>query len=323
MRSTVYHAASLSERRSAHAALAAAVEGAERAWHLAACAVAPDEAVAAALEQAALDARGRGAHATAMRDLGRAAQLTPDAEPRARRLLAAAGDAVRCGAPDRALGMLDEAAALTEDPLLLADAERLRGHVETAPRLAGRRARAARARGRSRALARPAARGGDVPRGVGGAHGHRRLPRADRVRRAGAGALGRHRARGRAARDRGDRRRPGRARRDRAGRRRAGGLRAVPDGGRPAGQRRDRRAGRAGGGLGRGLGRRGADPLARARRGARRERGLGAHPSARRQRAPGPAARTLGRGAGGRFRGGRARRGHRVARAAAARARGA
>jgi DNA-binding CsgD family transcriptional regulator len=130
MRSTVYHAASLSERRSAHSALAAAVEGAERAWHLAACAVAPDETVATALEQAALDARGRGAHATAMRDLGRAAQLTPDAEPRAGRLLAAAGDAVRCGAPERALGMLDEAAALTEDPLLLADAERLRGHVE-------------------------------------------------------------------------------------------------------------------------------------------------------------------------------------------------
>ena len=130
MRSTVYHAASLSERRNAHAALAAAVEGAERAWHLAACAVAPDETVAAALEQAALDARGRGAHATAMRDLGRAAQLTPDPEPRGRRLMAAAGDAIRCGAAERALGMLDEAAALTDDPLLLADGERLRGHVE-------------------------------------------------------------------------------------------------------------------------------------------------------------------------------------------------
>ena len=83
MRATVYHSAPVSERRAAHAALAAAVEGAERAWHLAACAVAPDETVAAALEQAALDARGRGAHATAMRDLGRAAQLTP--EPRAAR----------------------------------------------------------------------------------------------------------------------------------------------------------------------------------------------------------------------------------------------
>jgi DNA-binding CsgD family transcriptional regulator len=130
MRSTVYHAASQAERRSAHAALASAAEGAERAWHLAACAVAPDESVAAALEQAALDARGRGAHATAMRNLGRAAQLTPAPQPRGRRLLAAAGDAIRCGAPERALGLLDEAAALTEDPLLLADVERLRGHVE-------------------------------------------------------------------------------------------------------------------------------------------------------------------------------------------------
>ncbi|MDA0163683.1 ATP-binding protein, partial [Solirubrobacter ginsenosidimutans] len=81
LRSTVYYSASLPERRAVHAALADATDSAERAWHLAACAVAPDESVAAALERAALDARGRGAHATAARDLGRAAQLTPDAEP--------------------------------------------------------------------------------------------------------------------------------------------------------------------------------------------------------------------------------------------------
>ncbi|MDA0166748.1 LuxR C-terminal-related transcriptional regulator, partial [Solirubrobacter ginsenosidimutans] len=62
--------------------------------------------------------------------LGRAAQLTPDAEPRARRLLAAAEDAVRCGEAERARGLLDEAAGLTADPLLAADVERMRGHVE-------------------------------------------------------------------------------------------------------------------------------------------------------------------------------------------------
>src|SRR5262245_38069469 len=92
LRSTAYHAASAAERRAAHAALAAAApEGSpERAWHLAAGAVAPDEEIAAALEAAALDARGRGAHATAARDFGRAAQLTPEDEPRARRLLEAA-----------------------------------------------------------------------------------------------------------------------------------------------------------------------------------------------------------------------------------------
>ena len=130
LRSTVYHGASLPERRAAHAAHAAATDSAERAWHLAACAVAPDEDVAAALERAALEARDRGAHATAMRDLTRAAQLTPETEPRAGRLLAAAGDAVRCGEAERATGLLDEASQLTSDPLLAADVERMRGHVE-------------------------------------------------------------------------------------------------------------------------------------------------------------------------------------------------
>lgn len=130
LRSTVYHSAGLAERRAAHAALAEATDSAERAWHLAACAVAPDEQVAAALERAALEARSRGAHATAARDLGRAAQLTPEPEPRARRLLAAAEDAIRCGETERATGMLDEASELTSDPLLAADIERLRGHVE-------------------------------------------------------------------------------------------------------------------------------------------------------------------------------------------------
>lgn len=129
LRSTVYHGASLPERRAAHAALAAATDSAERAWHLAACAVAPDEEVAAALERAALEARERGAYATAARDFGRAAQLTPEDEPRARRQLAAASDFVRCGETERATGMLDDAAALTSDPLLAADIERVRGHV--------------------------------------------------------------------------------------------------------------------------------------------------------------------------------------------------
>src|SRR6185436_3341791 len=132
LRSTVYHAASLPERRGAHAALAQAEpeDSAERAWHLAACAVAPDETVAAALERAALDARGRGAHATAARDFGRAAQLTPDDEPRARRLLEAATDATRSGEADRAFALLGEAARLATDPLLAADVQRMTGHVE-------------------------------------------------------------------------------------------------------------------------------------------------------------------------------------------------
>ncbi len=132
LRSTAYHAASAAERRAAHAALAAAApEGSpERAWHLAAGAVAPDEEIAAALEAAALDARGRGAHATAARDFGRAAQLTPEDEPRARRLLEAATDATRSGEADRAFALLGEAARLASDPLLAADVQRMTGHVE-------------------------------------------------------------------------------------------------------------------------------------------------------------------------------------------------
>jgi len=132
LRSTAYHAAGAGERRAAHAALAAAAPAGspERAWHLAACAVAPDEEVAAALEAAALDARGRGAHATAARDFLRAAQLTPDDEPRARRLLEAATDTTRSGEADQALTLLRDAARLASDPLLAADVQRMTGHVE-------------------------------------------------------------------------------------------------------------------------------------------------------------------------------------------------
>jgi DNA-binding CsgD family transcriptional regulator len=132
LRSTAYHAAGAAERRAAHAALAAAAQDGspERAWHLAACAVAPDEQVAAALHAAALDARGRGAHATAARDFMRAAQLTPATEARARRMLEAATDAARSGEAGHALSLLGDAAGLTEDPLLAADVQRMRGHVE-------------------------------------------------------------------------------------------------------------------------------------------------------------------------------------------------
>src|SRR4051812_1739219 len=132
LRSTAYHAATAAERRAAHAALAAtAAEGSpERAWQLASCAVAPDEEVAAALEAVALDARSRGAHATAARDPPRAAPLTPRDETRARRLLEAATDGARAGEADQALALLGEAARLVSDPLLAADIQRMTGHVE-------------------------------------------------------------------------------------------------------------------------------------------------------------------------------------------------
>ena len=132
LRSAIYHGASPSSRRAVHRDLADACEPGEterRAWHLAAASVGPDEAVAAALEVAAISARSRGGHASAARALERAAQLTPEAEARAFRLLGAAEDTWRTGdiaATNRLLGM---ATSQTEDPILLADVELLRGRV--------------------------------------------------------------------------------------------------------------------------------------------------------------------------------------------------
>ncbi|HEX5923672.1 MAG TPA: ATP-binding protein, partial [Baekduia sp.] len=60
-RSAVYHAATPSDRRAAHRALAAVLGRDEAAWHLAVTAVEPDEELAAVLERAAWDAVARGA----------------------------------------------------------------------------------------------------------------------------------------------------------------------------------------------------------------------------------------------------------------------
>ena len=94
------------------AALAAALTGDQRAWHLAAATVAPDEEVASALAEAAAVARGRGGPAAAMRAAERAARLTPDPERRAGRLLEAASDLARTGLPERAQALLRDALEL-------------------------------------------------------------------------------------------------------------------------------------------------------------------------------------------------------------------
>jgi DNA-binding NarL/FixJ family response regulator/tetratricopeptide (TPR) repeat protein len=131
LRAAVYHRATPPERRSAHEALAAvAPDSRRRAWHLAAAAVAPDETIAAALEAAALDARTRGGSAAAAAAFSRAAELSVDDEARARRQLEAARDLSLSGGFDHALTLLDEAVALTRDPLLQADIRRVRGNVE-------------------------------------------------------------------------------------------------------------------------------------------------------------------------------------------------
>ncbi len=120
VRSAIYHAAGAPARRAAHAALARAGGEARlpdhRAWHLAAAAAAPDEAVAAELEQVAVEAARRGAPSTALRAFAQAAMLSPGEADRARREIAGAELALAVGRLDEALELLDGARGRSDDP---------------------------------------------------------------------------------------------------------------------------------------------------------------------------------------------------------------
>jgi DNA-binding CsgD family transcriptional regulator len=134
VRSAVYHAASAPSRREVHAALARAGSAARlsdhQAWHRAAAASAPDESVAVALERVADEALRRGAPATALHAIQRAARLTPAEADRARRELAGAEHALELGQWDAALELLDGARRRTDDRGLRARGEVIRARVE-------------------------------------------------------------------------------------------------------------------------------------------------------------------------------------------------
>jgi DNA-binding CsgD family transcriptional regulator len=127
VRTAVVHAATPSARRAAHRALAAAVSGPQRAWHLAAAAQAPDETLAAELETLGYDAAQRGAPATAATALARAAELSPDRPRAIGRTVAAAAMAITAGSPARATALLDPVLADAREPELRADVQLLRG----------------------------------------------------------------------------------------------------------------------------------------------------------------------------------------------------
>ena len=133
VRSTVYAAASLADRRRVHAALAAAtdpeLDPARRAWHRALAATESDEVVASDLERSADRAQARGGLAAASAFLEHAARLTPDPARRGKRALAAAQAKLQAAAPDAALGLVGTAEAGPLDDLGCARARLLRAQI--------------------------------------------------------------------------------------------------------------------------------------------------------------------------------------------------
>src|SRR5215213_4146245 len=134
VRSAAYQVATLAARQAAHRALAEVLAGEDtadqRAWHLAAATVGPDETAAAELERSADRARRRGGHAAAAAALERAAELTGDDPERGRRLAEAAGAAWLAGQADRAAALADRAQPLAADLRSQAALAHLQGSVE-------------------------------------------------------------------------------------------------------------------------------------------------------------------------------------------------
>jgi DNA-binding CsgD family transcriptional regulator len=141
VRSAVYRSAPVDQRRSVHLALAEAtdreVDPDRRAWHLAAAAPAPDEAVASELERSAGRAQARGGIAAAAAFLQRAVGMTAEPGRRTERALAAAELSLQAGELDTAQRLLSVAESYPLDGFQAARATLLRGHVAFAAGLFG------------------------------------------------------------------------------------------------------------------------------------------------------------------------------------------
>jgi DNA-binding CsgD family transcriptional regulator len=141
VRSAVYRAAGLKERRAVHRALAEATDPLtdpdRRAWHRAQAASMPDEDVAAELERSAGRAHARGGLAAVAAFLERAAALTPEPTHRAQRLLAAAGAKRDAGDLEAALELLVDVEEGVLDELGRARVDLLRAQIALEQRRGG------------------------------------------------------------------------------------------------------------------------------------------------------------------------------------------
>ena len=130
VRSAVYRAATLGERRTAHQALAAVLDDpVSRAWHRALVTEGADEAVAAELEAAGELAAARGAQATATAAFERAAELSEHEAGRGHRLRRAAQTALDSGRLKAALTLVERARPVAVDPVDVAELEGVRATV--------------------------------------------------------------------------------------------------------------------------------------------------------------------------------------------------
>lgn len=134
VRSAIYRGTPFLKRRAANHSLAAVLTRAEdsdrRAWQLSAAAVGPEESLASQLDDVGRQARNRGGYAAAATAFARSAELTPDPERQAERLLEAARACWQAGRPGRARGLLDTAAPLATGNELRGGIARLRGSIE-------------------------------------------------------------------------------------------------------------------------------------------------------------------------------------------------
>lgn len=133
VRSAVYSGASLARRREVHNALASVTDrssdGESWAMHRALASLGPDEEVALALEESAIQARARGGYSAETALLVRSADLTPELGQRSRRHLSAAYAAHRASNPSLAESLLNDARHGELNQIDLAHAQLLKGMI--------------------------------------------------------------------------------------------------------------------------------------------------------------------------------------------------